>query len=112
MVDEYEDKIALKDGFLRRFFRSVGLDIINSQRGARNIRFSVGEIYSRLVSKLPYAEHHLEIGPTGLQFYIKPTAGGTAPIKSAIFMPILQVETQDAFLKQLQIEGLKIKRNR
>lgn len=112
MVDQYLSLIARKTGALRTAFRSVGLDIINRQLGARRINFSVQEIYSRLVNKLSYAEHHLEVGPTGDEFYFKPTTDGTQPIKSAIFIPILNREAQAAFLRQLQVEGIQVRRRR
>lgn len=112
MTDRYSEQIALKTGAMRRTFSNVGLDIVDSQRGFQNIRFSVAEIYSRMVSSLPYSEHHLEVGPTGLSFYIKPTTKGTEPIMSAKFIPILVQETQNEFLRQLRIRGLQVRRRR
>ena len=103
---EYYRLVAKDKGRLRIGFNKAGRLTITSQRGSHEIRFNRDEVYAKWISNVPYAEHHQEVGPTGLDYYKMPTTPGTKPFKWKEFKPVLQKHNKMAFKERMQQAGL------
>jgi hypothetical protein len=107
-IAQYQHKIALQYGALREGFGTAVMQTIRRQKGNLRISVSPGEVYSRLANRVSYAEHHLEVGPTGLPHYKDPTTPGTEPIKWRKFKAILVPTVQAAIKLEVQKKGIRM----
>jgi hypothetical protein len=109
---EYYPSIAKKTGRLRVGFNKAGQITIQSQSRGGGHQFTIArnEVMSRWVKEVPYAEHHQEVGPTGLSYYKRPTTEGTKPFKWAEFQPILKKHVKQSLRQEIQQIGMELRR--
>jgi len=108
---DYHGTIAEDTGAMKIGFNKAGRLVITTQRGTQEFRFARSEVYARWIQQVHYAEHHQEVGPTGLSYYKQPSRAGTKPFVWNDFKPFLTRHSRAALREQLQINGLEVRRN-
>ena len=98
-------------------FHSPGFDVLVESVGSGNVNMNTygailyaikKKVFVVITSRVPHAQYHWVVGPTGKRTYAEPTTPGTAPINPTTLMNGYRRTFKLQLVIALKNEGLNV----